>query len=85
MVFRRNQNQRPSQNKKEIDKSKITCYNCNKVGHFKTHRPLNKKDPKRFPFKKKSMMESWDDCEKSNFEEENEEANVCLKTSYGIE
>lgn len=36
IVFKRNQNQRPFQNKKEINKIKITCYGCNKVGQIKT-------------------------------------------------
>lgn len=44
MVFRKIQNRNPFQNKRdprkaEIDKIKITCYGCNKIGHFKTECP----------------------------------------------
>jgi len=41
MVFRRNQNRRPFQNRREPqkvekDKSKIECFGCNKLGHYKS-------------------------------------------------
>ncbi|XP_058784566.1 uncharacterized protein LOC131659382 [Vicia villosa] len=68
MVFRRG-NKRPFRRdpqKAEIDKSKITCYGCNKVVHFKTECPQQKKFFKGTPFKKKSMMASWDGSENSN-------------------
>jgi hypothetical protein len=52
--------------KTEVDKSQITCYGCNKLRHYKTECPLNKKAPRKFPFKKKSMLETWDDDEDLN-------------------
>lgn len=44
MAFRKIQIRNPVQNKRdpqrdEIDKTKITCYGCNKIGHFKTECP----------------------------------------------
>lgn len=46
--------------KSKIDKSKITGYGCNKLGHFKTECDQGKRFQRKFPSKKKSMMESWD-------------------------
>src|SRR3954468_19409268 len=84
MVFQRGQNKRPfrkDSQKAEIDKSKITCYGYNKVGHFKTECPQQKRFFKGTPFKKKSMMASWDGSENSNSNTDEEEANLCLMTS----
>ncbi|XP_058775330.1 uncharacterized protein LOC131649593 [Vicia villosa] len=88
MVFRRGQNKRPFRRepqKAEIDKSKITCFGCNKVGHFKTECPQQKRFVKGTPFKKKSMMASWDDSENSNSDTDEEEANLCLMTTSDSE
>ncbi|XP_073221138.1 uncharacterized protein [Cicer arietinum] len=63
--------------KTEIDKSKITCFGFNKQRHYKTECPSNKKGPKKFPFKKKSMMATWDESDESETDEP-EEANLCL-------
>jgi len=61
--------------KKEVDKSQVTCYGCNKQGHYKTECPLNKKN-QRSPYKKSALI-TWDDLEESQAEE-GEEANMRL-------
>ncbi|XP_058783740.1 uncharacterized protein LOC131658467 [Vicia villosa] len=88
MILKRNQNRKSFQPRKdyqkpEIDKSKITCYGCNKLGHFKTECPL--KTHRNFSSKKKSMLAQWDDSENSNSEAEDEEANLCLMTNSDSE
>ncbi|XP_058783345.1 uncharacterized protein LOC131658028 [Vicia villosa] len=88
MILKRNQNRRSFQPRKdyqkpEIDKSKITCYGCNKLGHFKTECPH--KTQRNFSSKKKSMLAQWDDSENSNSEAEDEEANLCLMTNSDSE
>ncbi|XP_058741394.1 uncharacterized protein LOC131613765 [Vicia villosa] len=87
MILKRNQNRKSFQPRKEyqkpeIDKSKITCYGCNKLGHFKTECPL--KTHRNFS-SKKSMLAQWDDSENSNSEAEDEEANLCLMTNSDSE
>ncbi|XP_027192431.1 uncharacterized protein [Cicer arietinum] len=81
MLIRRDQIKKGFLDKKEfkteIDKSKIICFGCNKQGHYKTECPLNKKVPKKFPFKKKSMMATWDESDESETEKP-EKANLCL-------
>jgi hypothetical protein len=63
--------------KTEVDMSKIQCYGCNQFGHYKNECPkLKQKKP---PFKKKSMMATWDELEETS-DEEDQEANVCLMT-----
>ncbi|XP_073225551.1 uncharacterized protein [Cicer arietinum] len=80
MLNRRGQNRGPPQ-KEKIDKSQITCYGCNKMGHYKTECPLNKRNSRKFPYKNKSMMITWDDSDESSSEQEKEEeANLCLMT-----
>jgi chromosome segregation ATPase len=63
--------------KTEVDMSKIQCYGCNQFGHYKNDCPKLKQ--KRPPFKKKSMMATWDELEEIS-DEEDQEANVCLMT-----
>ncbi|XP_073220723.1 uncharacterized protein [Cicer arietinum] len=78
MLNRRGQNRGPPQ-KEKIDKSQITCYGCNNMGHYKTECPLNKRNSRKFPYKNKSMMITWDDSDESSSEQEKEEeANLCL-------
>lgn len=59
-----------------IDKGKITCYGCKKVGHFK-------EGSKEISLQEKYMMSSRDDSKQSNSKEkeEYEEANAYLMTS----
>lgn len=90
MVFVRSHNRKPFQNKRDpqktkVDKSKITCYGFNKIGRFKTECPRLKRPTKISPFKKKSMMASWDDSNNSNLETKKEEVNLCLMTNSDTE
>ena len=85
MLRRRDQNKKGFLNKKEnfkieVDKSQITCFGCNKQGNYKIEYPLNKRARKKFLFKKKSMMVTWDDSDESKTEEP-EEVNLCLINS----
>jgi acyl-CoA hydrolase len=66
---------RKDNSKREVDKSQVTCYGCNKQGHYKNECPLTKRNQKS-PFKKSALI-TWDDLEDSQAEEEGE-ANVCL-------
>jgi len=80
MVFRRNQNKRPFQSRREpkkvkIDKSKVQCFGCNKLGHYKSECRMEKK--KKPPFQK-AMPVTWDDIDNSNDGIEVEEGNLCL-------
>ncbi|XP_073225686.1 uncharacterized protein [Cicer arietinum] len=82
MMRRKDQSKKGFPNKKEnpkieVDKSQITCFGYNKLGHYKAECPLCKRPQKRFPFKKKSMMATWDESDESDVEED-EEANICL-------
>ena len=60
----------------ETDKSQVTCFGCNKTGHYKSECPDNKKVQRKPPFNKKAMI-TWDDMEKTK-PQEDEEANMCL-------
>jgi hypothetical protein len=66
---------RRDNSKREVDKSQVTCYGCNKQGHYKNECPLNKKSQKT-PYKKSALI-TWDDLEEPQAEE-GEEANICL-------
>lgn len=74
MMLRRNQIRKkfPKTNisiKTEADKSQVTCYGCNKTGHFKNECPDIKKVQRKPPFKKKAMI-TWDDMEESDSQED---------------
>lgn len=62
--------------KVEAKKSQVTCYGCNKMRHYKTECLMIKRKPKRFPFKNKSMIATWDDSE-----QEEEEINIFQMTN----
>jgi len=66
---------RRDNSKREVDKSQVTWYGCNKQGHYKIECPLNKKNQKS-PYKKSPLI-TWDDLEEPQAEE-GEEANICL-------
>ena len=64
---------------KEKDKEQpLICYECKKLGHFKSECPQLKKDPRKY--KKKAMIATWSGSDESSFEEKdsNEQANFCL-------
>jgi len=87
MVFRRNQNRRPFQNRREpqkvkTDKSKVQCFGCNKLGHYKSECPMEMK--KKPPFQK-AMPATWDYIDNENDGIEVEEANLCLMTKDDAE
>ncbi|KAL2985402.1 hypothetical protein AAZX31_12G150400 [Glycine max] len=64
-------------------KSPIICYECKKLGHFKSECPdiekLKDKKKKFFKSKRKTLMSTWEDLGNSSSKEESrEEANLCL-------
>ena len=79
MMRRRDQIKKYFSNKKyntkgEVDKSQVTCFGCNKLGHYKNECPLNKKGQKKSPYSK--SMFTWDDLEEPK--DEDTEANMVL-------
>ena len=81
MMMRRNQIRKKfpntnSNTKTEADKSQVTCFGCNKAGHYKSECPDIKKIQRKPPFKKKAMI-TWDDMEETESQED-EEANLSL-------
>ena len=82
MMIRRNQIRKkfPNTNnstRTEADKSQVTCYGCNKTGHYKSDCPDTKKVQRKPPFKKKAMI-TWDDMEEIEPQVEDKEANMGL-------
>jgi len=74
MMMRRNQIRKkfPNTNNNtriEADKSQVTCFGCNKTGHYKGECPYIKKVQRKPPFKKKAMI-TWDDVEESETKED---------------
>jgi hypothetical protein len=80
MMMRRNQLRKkfPNTNntRSEADKSQVTCFGCNKTGHYKSECPDIKKVQRKPLFKKKAMI-TWDDMEETE-PQEDEEANLSL-------
>ncbi|XP_039683064.1 uncharacterized protein [Medicago truncatula] len=81
MMMRRNQIRKKfpntsNNNRTETDKSQVTCFGCNKTGHYKSECPDIKKVQRKPPFKKKAMI-TWDDMEETESQED-EEANLSL-------
>jgi len=62
--------------KTETDKIQVTCFGCNKLGHYKTECPDLKKLQRKPSFKKKVMI-TWDDMEEGE-PQEDKEVNMCL-------
>ncbi|KAL3019239.1 hypothetical protein AAZX31_05G071900 [Glycine max] len=65
------------------EKSPDICYECKKLGYFKSEcsdlEKLEDKKKKFFKSKKKSLMSTWEDLDDSSCNEDNEEeANLCL-------
>jgi len=74
MMLRRNQIRKkfPNTNnntRTEADKSQVTCFGCNKTGHYKSECPDIKKVQRKPPLKKKTMI-TWDDMEESDPQED---------------
>jgi len=74
MVMRRNQIRKKFSNtnnntRAEADKSQITCFGCNKTGHYKSECPDINKVQRKPPFNKKAMITS-DDMEESETQED---------------
>jgi len=60
----------------EADKSQVTCFGCNKTGHYKSECLDIKKVQRKALFKKKAMI-TWDDMEETE-PQEDEEVNMGL-------
>ena len=74
MMLRRNQIRKkfPNTNnstRTEADKSQVTCFGCNKTGHYKNECPDIKKIQRKPPPKKRAMI-TWDDIEESDPQED---------------
>ena len=66
------------------DRTSVLCYECKKLGHFRSECP-DAKRPER-SFKKKSLLSMWEDLDDSSEEEEDEEiANLCLMANTASE
>ncbi|XP_057744618.1 uncharacterized protein LOC130962415 [Arachis stenosperma] len=62
-----------SSRKMKKDLSKVTCYNCKEMGHFKSDCPKLKKEEKPKGGKKKGLMASWEDLENDSDDDEESE------------
>ncbi|CAL9106623.1 unnamed protein product [Musa textilis] len=75
--FIRNKFKNDTKNKFEPKKEQVICYECKKLGHFKSECPQAKK---KQPKKKKALKATWDDSSSSEDEEASnkEVANFAL-------
>ncbi|GAV73875.1 zf-CCHC domain-containing protein/UBN2 domain-containing protein, partial [Cephalotus follicularis] len=60
-------------NEEPSKKEEPTCYECKKLGHFKSDCPNLKKKEKAKSKKKKAFLATWDDSDPSSSEEESDE------------
>src|SRR3954465_9009954 len=63
------------------DKKKVTCFECNEPGHYKSEcLKLQREKPKKKFQKKKGLMATWDDSDASESESDSkdEQANIVL-------
>src|SRR3954462_5473163 len=77
-----------SSRSRRYDKKKVTCFECNEPGHYKSECPkLQKEKPKKKFHKKKGLMETWDDSDssKSESDSEGEQANITLMATVDAE
>ena len=54
----------------------MTCYNCNKRGHYKPDCPLIENHPTKI--KKSALLGIWEDNDISSLEEEEKNVYLCL-------
>ncbi|RDX60451.1 hypothetical protein CR513_61405, partial [Mucuna pruriens] len=70
---------RPKIKVKCLKNALSVCYECKKLGHFKSKCPSLEKEKKKFFFKKKKgFMARWEDLDLFTFEEDDEKANICF-------
>ncbi|XP_057723894.1 uncharacterized protein LOC130939846 [Arachis stenosperma] len=74
MVKLKERNKESSSRRQKKDFSKVTCYNCKEIGHFKSDCPKLKKEEKPKKEKKNGLMASWEDLE--NDSDDNEESET---------
>src|SRR4051812_23398250 len=70
-----------SSGRRRYDKKKVTCFECNESGHYKSGcLKLQKEKPKKKFHKKKGLMATWDDSDSSESESdsEGEQTNIAL-------
>ena len=74
-----------SSRKMKKDLSKVTCYNCKEMGHFRSDCPKLKKEEKLKKGKKKGLMASWEDLE-NDLDDDDEESETksqpCLMADH---
>src|SRR3954462_7214811 len=62
-----------SSGSRRSDKKKVTCFECNEPGHYRSEYPkLKKEKPKKKFHKKKGLMATWDDSNSSKSEPDSE-------------
>ncbi|XLU95783.1 hypothetical protein S245_010135, partial [Arachis hypogaea] len=74
-----------SSRKMKKDLSKVTCYNCKEMGHFKSDCPkLRKEEKQKGGKKKKGLMASWEDLENDSESDEESEtkSQPCLMANH---
>ncbi|XP_015945316.1 uncharacterized protein LOC107470428 [Arachis duranensis] len=84
MMKMKERNKRDSSRKPKRDLSKVICYNCKEIGHFKSDCPKLKKEDKPKSEKKKGLMASWEDLENDTDEDEESEtkSQTCLMADH---
>ncbi|XP_057755057.1 uncharacterized protein LOC130974270 [Arachis stenosperma] len=67
------------------DLSKVTCFNCKEMGHFKSDCPKLKKEEKPKKVKKKGLMATWEDLENDSDDDDEEsetKSQHCLMQNF---
>ena len=76
--IKRNKFKNDTKNKVEPKKEQVICYECKKLGHFKSECPQAKR---KQPKKKKALKVTWDD---SSASEEEEPTNIEQVAHYAL-